>query len=59
MWAPKIERTEALRVELAYFLDCIEGNHTPFNDGVAGWRVIKLLEAATQSLKLKGENVFV
>ena len=59
MWAPKIEQTEALKVELDYFLDCIESNQTPFNDGVAGLRVIKLLEAATESLKLKGETVAV
>ena len=24
MWAPKIEQTEALKVELQYFVDCIE-----------------------------------
>ena len=59
MWAPKIEQTEALKVELQYFVDCIEGNQTPFNDGVAGLRVIKLLEAATESMKLKGETVSV
>ena len=59
MWAPKIEQTEALKVELEYFLACIEHNQTPFNDGVAGLRVIKLLEAATESLKLKGETVSV
>jgi len=59
MWAPKIEQTEALKVELEYFLDCIESNQTPFNDGVAGLRVIKLLEAATESLELKGESVLV
>ena len=59
MWAPKIEQTEALKIELDYFLACIESNQTPFNDGVAGLRVIKLLEAATESLKLKGETVAV
>ena len=59
MWAPKIEQTEALKVELEYFLACIETNQTPFNDGIAGLRVIKLLEAATESLKLKGETVSV
>jgi len=59
MWAPKIEQTEALKVELEYFLACIENNQTPFNDGIAGLRVIKLLEAATESLKLKGETVSV
>ena len=59
MWAPKIEQTEALKVELAYFLDCIENGRTPCNDGVAGLRVIKLLEAATKSLQLRGESVLV
>jgi predicted dehydrogenase len=57
MWAPKIEQSEALKVELGYFLDCIENNETPFNDGVAGLRVVKMLEAAGESLKLRGETV--
>jgi predicted dehydrogenase len=59
MWAPKIEQTEALKVELAYFMDCIEKNETPFNDGLAGLRVVKMLEAAGKSLKLRGETVLV
>jgi len=59
MWAPKIEQTEALKIELEYFLECIETNQTPINDGVAGLRVIKMLEAATESLKLRGAPVLV
>jgi predicted dehydrogenase len=59
MWAPKIEQTEALKVELKYFVDCIENNQTPFNDGIAGLRVVKLLEAAEQSLQRRGEHVLV
>ena len=59
MWAPKIEQTEALKVELEYFVNCVETNLTPSNDGVAGLRVVKLLEAATESMKLKGETVLV
>ena len=59
MWAPKIEQTEALKAELAYFMDCIEKNETPFNDGVAGLRVVRMLEAAGNSLKLRGETVLV
>jgi predicted dehydrogenase len=59
MWVPKIEQTEALKAELEYFLDCIEKNETPFNDGIAGLRVVKMLEAAGQSLKLRGETVLV
>lgn len=57
MWAPKIEQTEALKLEAEYFLDCIEKNETPFNDGAAGLRVVKMLEAAHRSLKQKGAAV--
>jgi len=51
MWAPKLEQVEALRSELTYFVDCIVKDQTPFNDGEAGLRVVKMLEAATQSLR--------
>ena len=57
MWAPQIEQGEALRRELAYFIECIEKNEKPFNDGMAGLRVVRLLEAASQSLKKRGELV--
>jgi predicted dehydrogenase len=57
MWAPRLEQTEALRVELGYFVDCISNNKTPFNDGVAGLRVVKMLEAAEQSVKNRGALV--
>ena len=36
-----------------YFVECIENNKTPINDGVAGLRVVRMLEAAEQSLKRK------
>jgi len=58
MWAPKIEQLEALRVELQYFVHCINNNDTPFNDGEAGLRVVNMLEAAEESLKRKGEAVY-
>jgi predicted dehydrogenase len=58
MWAPKIEPTEALRVELAYFANCVENDETPFNDGLAGLRVVRMLEAAEESLARKGEPVY-
>jgi predicted dehydrogenase len=57
VWAPRIEQTEALKVELGYFIDCITNNRTPFNDGVAGLRVVKILEAADRSLKERGSAV--
>src|SRR5262249_22294633 len=59
MWAPRVEQTEALRVELGHFLDCVTKDQTPVNDGVAGLRVVKLLEAADRSLKERGRAVEV
>jgi predicted dehydrogenase len=59
MWAPQVEQVEALKHELAYFVDCISGNHTPFNDGAAGLRVVKLLEAANQSVRKRGALIYV
>jgi predicted dehydrogenase len=58
MWAPKIETTEALKAELAYFVECIDSSKRPFNDGAAGLRVVQMLEAAQVSLKKKGELVY-
>jgi predicted dehydrogenase len=57
MWAPKVEQTEALKAELEYFIDCIRNDQTPINDGLAGLRVVKMLEAAEQSLKERGKTI--
>ncbi|MFZ0705956.1 MAG: Gfo/Idh/MocA family oxidoreductase [Candidatus Korobacteraceae bacterium] len=57
MWAPHLEPVEALRLELGYFVECINNNQTPFNDGLAGLRVVKMLEAANQSLRNRGAAV--
>jgi len=57
MWAPQVERTEALQVEMRYFLDCIQSNKTPFNDGHAGLRVVRMLEAADKSVRSRGAAV--
>jgi predicted dehydrogenase len=50
MWAPQLEQVEALRQELCYFVDCISSGQEPFNNGCAGLRVVKMLEAASESL---------
>ena len=57
VWAPKVEQAEALKVELEYFLDCIENDRTPLNDGIAGLGVVKLLEAADRSLEKRGQII--
>jgi len=57
MYVPKVESTEALRLEVDYFVDCIEFDHEPFNDGKAGLLVVKMLEAADKSLKKEGSRI--
>jgi predicted dehydrogenase len=57
VWAPKVEQTEALKVELGYFLDCVAGGATPFNDGRAGLRIVRMLEAAERSMAERGRAV--
>jgi predicted dehydrogenase len=57
MWAPQLEQLEALHVELEYFADCILNNKTPLNDGHAGLRVVRMLEAAEKSIQKRGELV--
>jgi predicted dehydrogenase len=51
MYVPKVENTEALKLEADYFVECIEKDQKPFNDGEAGLQVVKMLEAADKSLK--------
>jgi predicted dehydrogenase len=58
MWAPRVEEAEALQREARYFVDCIASGEKPFNDGRAGLRVVRILEAADESLKRRREIVF-
>jgi predicted dehydrogenase len=57
MWAPRIEEVEALQLEARYFLDCIASGEKPVNDGRAGLRVVRVLEAADESLKRRREVI--
>ncbi len=50
MWAPRVTQVEALQGETSYFIDCINNNVTPKNDGHAGLRVVRILEAIKKSL---------
>ncbi|MCK5215537.1 MAG: Gfo/Idh/MocA family oxidoreductase [Candidatus Omnitrophica bacterium] len=54
MWAPRLDHAEALKRELQYFAQCLEKGEKPFNDGVSGLQVVKMLEATTESLHAKG-----
>ncbi|MFH1095543.1 MAG: gfo/Idh/MocA family oxidoreductase, partial [Candidatus Micrarchaeota archaeon] len=59
MWAPQIEQGEALRLLAETFIRCISDGKAPINDGLAGLRVVSMLEAANKSLKKKGEIVYL
>jgi len=59
MWAPRLERAEALTHELSYFVDCIVKDETPMNDGNAGYRIVKMLEASNESLRQRGALVYL
>ena len=59
MWAPRLAVTEALGVEGAHFIDCIEHGKTPRTDGQLGLRVVELIAAANQSMRRKGETVYI
>jgi len=59
MWSPKIEATEALKLELGYFATCVKNGVAPFNDGHAGLRIVEMLEAAEVSLGKTGEPILL
>jgi len=56
---PLIDGTEPLRTELSHFLDCINKDETPISDGKSGLRVVKILEAAQQSIENGNVNIEV
>lgn len=57
MYSPKLDSTEALQLEALHFIDCIENGTQPETDGAAGLRVVKILEAASASMKQRGSVV--
>ncbi|HUM04374.1 MAG TPA: Gfo/Idh/MocA family oxidoreductase [Terriglobales bacterium] len=59
MWAPQVEQVEALRLELGYFVECIQKDQKPFNDGCAGLKVVRMLEAANESVAKRGALVYL
>ncbi len=57
MTAPVVPFTEALSVEVDYFVTCVREKKTPFNDAQAGLRVVSMLEATDRSLREGGRIV--
>lgn len=56
---PKIDTTEALQRVAQEFVSSIKEGRAPLTDGTAGYRVVRLLEAAQQSLNANGREVLL
>ena len=59
MVSPKVDQSEALGVATKHFVSCIRQGGRPITDGYAGLEVVRLLEAAQQSMKSQGELVSI
>lgn len=57
VWIPKLDGVEALQNEARHFLSCIRDGSAPLTGGEAGLRVVRILEAATLSMRNGGEPV--
>jgi predicted dehydrogenase len=57
MLAPQLDMTEALLREARHFVQCIEKGEEPLANGQSGLRVVRLLEAATRSMRDRGRVV--
>jgi predicted dehydrogenase len=56
---PKIEMKEPLRIECDHFIECVRTRRRPRTDGPSALRVVRLLEAAQESLERDGAPVAV
>ena len=57
MWAPRLDNVEALQIEANHFADCITNTRKPLTDGSVGLRVVRILEAASQSIAQRGAPI--
>jgi predicted dehydrogenase len=57
LWAPNLPIREPLQNVVRHMLDCVETGATPLTDGLAGLRVVRVIEAATSSMRMRGAPV--
>src|SRR5918912_4148617 len=57
VWVPKLDSTEALHYVCEEFLSAIRTGRRPLTDAEAGLRVVRLLEAAQESIRRGGAPV--
>jgi predicted dehydrogenase len=56
-YIPHIQQEEPLKVACQHFLDCIAAGREPLTNGQAGLELVRILEAASDSLKMNGAPV--
>ncbi len=56
-YIPYLKQEEPLKAECEHFLDCIQNGTAPISSGLAGLEMIRILEAASASLKKSGAPV--
>jgi predicted dehydrogenase len=54
---PRVDMSEPLKVECQHFLECVHKRSTPLSDAYDGLRVVRILEAAQQSMEQDGVPV--
>ncbi len=57
VWSPHIAPQEALAGVVSHFAECIREGKIPLSSGHLGLRVVRLLEAATRSIRAQGGRV--
>lgn len=57
MWAPMLDGSEALKVLAAEFRDCVETGRTPVSSSACGRRLVRIMEAATESMAAQGRRI--
>jgi len=53
-YIPHLQQEEPLNLACRHFIDCIETNSAPITGGRQGLEMIRILEGASSSLKMKG-----
>jgi predicted dehydrogenase len=57
--SPRVAVTEPLQIEIRDFIDAVQHRRRPLSDGEAGLRVVRVLDAATRSLRSGGQRVSI
>ncbi len=57
MYVPYLKQEEPLKVECQHFIDCIRSGQRPFTSGEDGHNMVRVLEAASRSLRQGGAEV--